>query len=96
MRKNLMAKALGITTSINRKSREERGDRPSALFAEDYNRLRNATAKMYPELESFLPPCVQTYEGGAGTRWSQQGYAEIDAFAEQIYQLLVGQPETDG
>jgi hypothetical protein len=47
----------------------------------------------YPDLEPLLPPRVQLYEGGDRTTWSHQGYAEIDAFAEQIYQLLAEQPE---
>jgi hypothetical protein len=92
-RKNLMAKAHGITTSINKKSREERSSTPTGLFADDYNRLRDATAKAYPDLEPLLPPRVQLYEGGNNTMWSHQGYAEIDAFAEQIYQLLAEQQE---
>jgi hypothetical protein len=89
-----MAKALGITISINKKSREERSQKPTALFAEDYNRLRNAALRYFPDLESLMPPEVETYAGGANTRWSHQSYAEIDAFAEQIYQLLLEQTDS--
>lgn len=93
MRANLMAKAQGITISINKKGREERSSKPTALFAEDYNRLRDLTAQSFPALAPLLPPRVTTYEGGAGTHWSHQSYAEIDSFAEQIYQLLAAQPD---
>ncbi len=88
-----MAKAMGITNAVSRKSHEERANRPSGLFADDYNRLRDLTAESFPDLEALLPPRVQTYEGGAGTRWSHQLYAEIDTFAEEIYQLLAAQPD---
>ena len=93
MRKNLMAKSQGITVAINKKSREERSNVPTGVFADDYNRLHDLTAEAFPDLNAFLPPRVDTYNGGAGTRWSHQGYAEIDTFAEQIYQLLAAQPD---
>jgi hypothetical protein len=87
-RTDLMAKALGITTSINRKSREERSNQPSGLFGEDYNRLRDFAAQSFPAIEPLMPPRVTLYSGGNNTRWTQETYIEIDAFAQQIYEML--------
>ena len=92
-RKDVMAKALRITTSINKKSREERSKRPTAVFAEDYNRLRAAALEAFPSLEQLFPPTVSTFQGGAASFWSHQSYSEIDSFAEQIYQILAEQED---
>lgn len=88
-----MAKASGITLSVNKKTGDERSQRPSGHTAEDYNRLRQETLAAFPVLAPLLPPAVDTYEGGNGTRWSHQSWSEIDAFAEQIYQMLDAQTE---
>ena len=92
-RKDLMAKALGITTSVNKKSREERSIKPTGLFGEDYNRLREATLEAFPHIKPLLPPLVTFYDGGNRTQWTHQSFSEIDTFAEQIYQLLAEQED---
>lgn len=92
-RQNMMAKALGITTSINRKTGAERTTWPSAAFADDYNRLRTAALECYPELAGLLPPDVDVSRGQDGERHSSLSFGEIDAFAEQIYQLLAEQDD---
>ena len=92
-RTDLMAKALGITTSINRKSREERSIQPPGLFGEDYNRLRDFAAASFPDLEQLMPPKVTFYDGGNNTKWTQQSYTEIDSFAHQVYEILSQQAD---
>jgi hypothetical protein len=87
-RKDLMAKAAGITVSIGKKPAKDRDGKPSGMTADDYNRLRDAALAMFPHLGTLLPPRALTYEGGAGTRWSHQTWNEIDVYAEQIFQLL--------
>ncbi len=84
-----MAKARAITTSIARLTAKERVAQPSGRFGEDYNRLRSLVLKEYPELEPLMPPEVAILKSGFTDEYfTSQPYAELDGFAEQIYQLL--------
>jgi len=79
------AKALAFNNSIRAMNSGEQGGTPTAVFGDDYNSLRQNVLADYPELERFMPPQVQTeYEFNQ----TMQRYSEIDAFCEQIYQLL--------
>jgi hypothetical protein len=83
-----MAKAKGITNSISRQPDDQRSRTPTGAFADDYNRLVELVAKRFPELVPLLPPQATKYQGGGGDWFSAHSYAEIDSFAEQIFQLL--------
>lgn len=88
-RRELMAKARAVTTSISKMGKDEKGMAPSGAFGEDYNRLRAAAAELYPALKALLPPEVEVERGEAyGRPFTRERYAEIDTFCEQIYQLL--------
>ena len=86
-KKQLMAKARGFTISIEKIADNQRDCSPSGNYGDDYNKLRNLTAHLLNDLADILPPLVETYEDG-GVRFTQQSYAEIDTYCEQIFQLL--------
>ena len=86
-KKVLMAKARATTTSIEKMDEKQRSSTASGEYGEDYNKLRELVAQMYPHLKELLPPSVWTYEEGM-SRFTQQSYGEIDTFCEQIFQLL--------
>ena len=86
--KLLMAKARGLTISIGRMSGSSREHKPSGAFADDYNRLLQATRQAFPALLPLLPPVVTTFRGGGGDMYSDLSFNEIDAFCEQIFQLV--------
>ena len=85
MKNALIGKAHGITTAIDKMNGHQRQRMPSVDFGEDYNRLRAATAKEFPDLEPLLPPPVKKSHDFDGT---DSTYAELRTFAEQIYQML--------
>ncbi len=89
-KKLIMAKARGFTISIEKMGEEEkRLATPSASFSDDYNRLRQASATLHPELESLLPPEVSfKISAHDGERYARSRFSEIDAYCEQIYQLM--------
>lgn len=94
-RRDLMAKAHGMTVSIAKITGNERTYSPSASFGDDYNRLRQAAAQMYPGIESILPPAVEIERShDRGGPFTKQRYSEIQAFCEQIYQVLGEQADT--
>ena len=86
-KKHLMAKARGFTLSIGKMRDNQRDRTPSGDYGDDYNKLRNLTAQLHNDLADILPPLVATYEDG-GERYTEQSYAEIDTYCEQIFQLL--------
>ncbi len=87
--KELMAKAKGFTISIEKMDEKQRANTPSAEFAEDYNRLLTLTSTLHPNLNDLLPHRVGTHLGASGNRkYSDQSFAEINTYCEQIYQLL--------
>ena|SRR5437899_6661676 len=86
---DLMAKARGFTTSIQKMDEKQKANAPSGEYGDDYNKLRNLVARLYPQLAELLPPPVKIYSGHGGDRhYTQQSYSEIDTFCEQITQLL--------
>ncbi len=87
-RKLLMAKARGFTISISKMLEKDRVQTPTGPFGEDYNRLRDAVAKACPPLESLLPPSVRIYQSQGGGIYAASRYSELDAYCEQIFQLL--------
>jgi hypothetical protein len=84
----LMAKAKGITTSISRQPGDMRSRTPTGVFADDYNRLVELVLSRFPHLSPVLPPKAAKYQGGGGDWFSGHSYAEIDSFAEQLFQIL--------
>ena len=92
-RPELMAKARAITISIQKMTKDERRGSPAGNYGEDYNRLRTAALKAYPDLEPLMPPAVVIESSASyGHPFTRQSFAEIDTFCEQIYQLLNEQP----
>ncbi len=88
-KKELMAKARGFTLSIEKMDEKQRANTPSGKFADDYNKLLNLTSELYPALNPLLPPPVKTRQSStSSTVWSEQTFAEINTFCEQIFQLL--------
>ena len=81
----LKSKALAFNVSIRAMRDGEKGAQPTATFGDDYNNLRGMVAKEFPHLVRFLPPTVITDH-----QYNQcyQRYSELDAFCEQIFQLL--------
>ena len=63
----------------------EKTDLPTATYGDDYNSLRANVLAEYPNLIRFMPPAVHTEHQYNQTA---ERYCEIDAFCEQIYQLL--------
>jgi hypothetical protein len=86
MNKDLfLAKALAFNNSIRAMGSSEKSALPTATYGDDYNSLRANVLADFPDLIRFMPPAVQTeYEFDQ----TLQRYCEIDAFCEQIYQLL--------
>lgn len=86
---HLIKKAIGFTESIRRMSQEERQRQPTKLYVDDYNKLRDLVTQLRPDLVDVLPPRVEFDQMGTANRLlCVQRYAEIDGFAEQIFQLL--------
>ena len=84
----LKAKARGITISIGKMDEKQRASTPSAEFGEDYNRLRTLVLQLRPDLAPLLPPPAAFYSGGSGLAFTHQSFGEIDAYCEQLFQLL--------
>ena len=87
-RKLLMAKARGFTISIAKMHEADRARTPSGAFGNDYNRLRDAIAKAFPDLEPLLPPRLKVEDSQFAGMVTDSRYSEMDAYAEQIFQLL--------
>jgi hypothetical protein len=79
------AKALAFNNSIRAMGNSEKSGLPTATFGDDYNTLRANVVEEYPNLSRLMPPPVQTEHDFNQTL---ARYCEIDAFCEQIYQLL--------
>jgi hypothetical protein len=88
-----MAKARGFTISIGKMDEKTKMSRPSGAFGDDYNRLLAAATAAFPALVPLLPPSVRTYEVSGGGRYAELSVNEIDAFCEQIYQLIAESPD---
>jgi hypothetical protein len=86
-RKLLMAKARGFTISIAKMHEKDRLQVPNGAFGEDYNRLRSSAATTFPALEPLLPPSVRIFDSH-GTMYAASRFSEMDAYCEQIFQLL--------
>ena len=86
-----MAKARGFTTSIEKMNDQQRQAAPSGDYGDDYNQLLRLTEQLYPDLSELLPPRVQIYRGDETHSFSEQSYAEIHTYCEQIFQLLSNQ-----
>lgn len=84
----LKAKARGITISIEKMNENQRTATPSGDFGEDYNRLRELVLQSRPDLGPVLPPAVRFYRSQGGSNFTQQSFGEIDAYCEQIFQIL--------
>jgi hypothetical protein len=68
---------------------KQRASTPSGEFGEDYNRLRSLVLQLRPDLAPVLPPPVAFYSGGSsGRAFTHQSFGEIDAYCEQLFQLL--------
>jgi hypothetical protein len=87
-RRLLMAKARGFTISVAKMLEKDRVQTPTGPFGADYNRLREAAAKSFPVLEPLLPPTVRIFQSQAGSMMAASRYSEMDAYCEQIFQLL--------
>jgi hypothetical protein len=79
------AKALAFNNSIRAMGTSEKGSLPTATFGDDYNELRKNVLTDFPHLSRFMPPGVNT---NSEFNHTDERYCEIDAFCEQIYQLL--------
>ena len=79
------AKALAFNNSIRAMGNSEKNTLPTATYGDDYNGLRANVLADFPDLNRFMPPAVETEYKFNHTI---QRYCEIDAFCEQIYQLL--------
>lgn len=84
----LKAKARGFTISIQKMDEKQRMSTPSGEFGEDYNRLRSLVLELRPDLRPVLPPAVAFYSGGSGRNFTHQSFGEIDAYCEQLFQIL--------
>jgi hypothetical protein len=85
----LKRKALGIVQAIDSMSANERASMPTALFGEDYNKLRAFVAESDPTLTQVMPPAVDIAEYGmGGERFSTQRYSEIRSFCQQLVKFL--------
>jgi hypothetical protein len=89
-KKTLMAKARGFTISIEKMKGEDKRTQPSAALGRDYNRLLEATRGLYPDLEPLLPPAVAIEPNtfGMNEEISMASHSELDAYCEQIFQLV--------
>jgi hypothetical protein len=85
---DLMAKARGITSSIERTALGTQQSLPSQSFGADYNRLREETQRLFPHLGPILPPPATFGEWSTGDSFTKQSYGELHGYSEQIYQLL--------
>ena len=92
-KKDLRAKAYGFTIAFERMGVTERTNPPSDTYAEDYNALREAVIELVPDLKTIMPPEVEIEESGSSFRYSSQSFAEINAYCEQIVQMLSGTNE---
>lgn len=85
----LKKKAFAIAQAIEKMSADERTQQPTAIYGEDYNKLRDMVASGNPGLVDLLPPKVKIEEYGmGGEMFSTQRYSEILGFCRQIVELL--------
>ena len=88
MRKVIKAKARAFTIAIEKMDEKERQHAPGHDFGEDYNNLRNLALELDENLNRVLPPPVTFFSATGGRSYSNQSYAEISVYCEQIYQIL--------
>ncbi len=88
-KKDLIAKARGFTTSIEKMDEKQKASTPSGEYGDDYNKFRTLVERLYPQLADLLPPLVKTYTiASSSYHYTKQSYSEIHTFCEQISQLL--------
>ena len=88
-KKELLAKARGLTLSIDKMDAKQRMEKPNVNYGNDYNNLRTITARLYPDLAKLFPPAVSIYRGSEFGDYVEESYGEMNTYCEQIYQLLV-------
>jgi hypothetical protein len=91
-RKILIAKARGITNSIEKMTESQKKDRPSGIYGDDYNSLCEEVEShlnkcQLGEAICLLPPKVTLFDWNEGKLCSQS-YGEIHTFCQQIAQIL--------
>src|SRR6266705_536089 len=87
-KKDLIAKARGFTTSIEKMDEKQKASTPSGEYGDDYNKFRTLVERLYPQLAVLLP-LVKTYKSASSSyHYTKQSYSEIHTFCEQISQLL--------
>lgn len=84
----LKKKTMGFIQSIEKMGANERKEKPSGSYGDDYNRLWQLVVEANTELREVMPPKVETYDNSYFGKLTNQSYAEIYTFCSQIYQLI--------
>ncbi len=89
----LIAKARGITNSIEKMVETQRKAIPTGMYGENYNRLRENVASFLRhnyqgQGENLLPPNVDFFSNSSNRQFCHQSYGEIHTFCEEIAQIL--------
>lgn len=84
----VIAKAKAILEALNGLTEQQRNAFPSEKFVNDYNQVRELAKKVRPDLEQMLPPRAEMNEEGLSMPVPDVSYPEIQAFCQQIVNLL--------
>jgi len=90
MNSNIRKKAFGIMKSIEVMNENERSQRPSEFYGQNYNKVRSLCLDNNPELKELLPPAVkiENYGHDYSHMMTEHNFSEIHTFCSEIYQLL--------
>ena len=84
----IIAKATAITDSIDRMGDANKGKQATGSVGKDYNTLRQQALIEKVELDNLLPPAVSVKAYRDFTEKTDESYAEIHNYCNQIIYLL--------
>ena len=86
------AKAIALTNSIRSLNDAQRKQSPAGRLGQDYNKMISNLRGLDAVFESLLPPQVEIATTESGRSYTRESFAELDAYAEQIVQMLADWP----